>query len=77
MNVKHSFVAVGFGLLLASTGAPRSAAADDDGGSGEFVDSALVRDVRRPAPPPAHPSQSPAHPSLPSPIPSRHPRNAD
>jgi ribosome-associated toxin RatA of RatAB toxin-antitoxin module len=30
MNVKHPIVAVGFGLLLALTGAPRSAAAADD-----------------------------------------------
>ncbi len=33
MIFKHSFVALGFGLLLALTGAPRSAAANDAAGS--------------------------------------------
>lgn len=32
MHVKHPVIAVSFGLLLALTGAPRAAAADDDAG---------------------------------------------
>lgn len=42
MNVKLNFVAVGFGLLLALTGAPRSAAADDDAGGSTKISTRVT-----------------------------------